>query len=113
MELMCDRVAIINNGKILGVKAIKDMLSDASGMVINRFKVKPIDKALELLKPKYNDLIKAVEAEFIDMAVDGDQIPEITGLLVSNGIGIFGVSKVEKSLEEAFMNITGGGNEIA
>jgi ABC-2 type transport system ATP-binding protein len=113
MELMCDRVAIINNGKLLGIKPIRELLENATGTVNHRFAVKPIDKALELLKPLYGELIKATTADYIDITVEEENVPQITALLATNGIGIFGVNKIEVSLEEAFLNITGGGNSIA
>jgi ABC-2 type transport system ATP-binding protein len=113
MELMCDRVAIINNGKILGVKTVKELLNQASGAVVNRFMVKPIEKAMELLSSKYGDLVKNSTSEYIDIEVEGDAISEITTLLVTQGVAISGISKIETSLEDAFMNITGGGHHIA
>lgn len=113
MELMCDRVAIINNGKILGVRTVKELLTQASGKILHRFMVKPIDKAMELLREKYGALIKNSTAEFIDLEVEGDMVSEITTLLAIQGIAISGVNKIETSLEDAFLNITGGGNHIA
>ena len=113
MELMCDRVAIINNGKILGVKPIKDIITESSGSAVHRFNVKPVQKALEILTPLYADQISDSNEEYIEMSVEEEQVPEITTLLATKGIGIFGVNKVEASLEEAFMNITGGGSAIA
>lgn len=113
MELMCDRVAIINNGKILGVKTVKELLTQANGAAVHRFSVKPVEKALELIKDKYEKMIKNSTAEYIDIEVDGDSVSEITTLLATHGIAISGVSKIETSLEDAFMNITGGGNHIA
>lgn len=113
MELMCDRVAIINNGKILGVKTVKDLLNQASGTIVHRFMVKPVEKAKELLNEKYGALIKNSTEEFIDIEVEGDTVSEITTMLAIQGIAISGVNKIETSLEDAFMNITGGGNHIA
>ncbi len=113
MELMCDRVAIINNGKILGVKTLKDLITQANGTVSHRFMVKPVEKALELLQDKYKDSIKNSTAEYVDIEVEGDSVSEITTMLATHGIAISGVSKIETSLEEAFMNITGGGHHIA
>jgi ABC-2 type transport system ATP-binding protein len=113
MELMCDRVAIINNGKILGVKTVKELLTQASGTIVHRFMVKPIEKAIELLSTKYGDSIKNSTAEYIDVEVEGDAVSEITTMLATQGVAISGVSKIETSLEDAFMNITGGGNHIA
>lgn len=113
MELMCDRVAIINRGEILGVKTVKELISQASGTVVHRFMVKPVDKAKELLSEKYGKLIKDATDEYIDIEVEGDTVSEITTLLATQGIAISGVNKLETSLEDAFMNITGGGNHIA
>lgn len=113
MELMCDRVAIINNGKLLGIKLIKDLISEVSGRTSYRFETKQADKAEELLTPMYKETIKNKTAEYIELEIEEDKVPEITTLLATNGIGIFGVKKVEASLEDAFMNITGGGNSIA
>lgn len=113
MELMCDKVAIINNGELMGVKTVTDIIAESSDKIINRFLVKPVDKALEILRPKYNDIIKETSAEYIDIEVDGEKVSEITVLLAKNGIGILGVQKKETSFEEAFINITGGGNNIA
>lgn len=113
MELMCDRVAIINNGKILGVRTVKELLTQTSGKILHRFMVKPIEKAMELLREKYGTLIKNSTAEYIDLEVEGDTVSEITTLLAIQGIAISGVNKIETSLEDAFLNITGGGNHIA
>ncbi len=113
MELMCDRVAIINKGEILGVKTVEELLTQANGKIVHRFIVKPVDKALELLKEAFGSLIKSSSQEYIDIEVEGDSVAEITTLLATQGIAISGVSKIETSLEDAFINITGGGNHIA
>ena len=113
MELMCDRIAIINRGEILGVKTVKELISQASGTIVHRFMVKPVDKAKELLSEKYGKLVKDSTDEYIDIEVEGDTVSEITTLLATQGIAISGVNKLETSLEDAFMNITGGGNHIA
>lgn len=113
MELMCDRIGIINNGKLLGVKTIEEMQSQASGgITVYRFTVKPVEKALELARVEYSEKIKAITEDHIDIAVDSDDVMRINALFAANAIGITGVAKIETSLEDAFMNITGGGNII-
>ena len=113
MELMCDRVGIINNGKLLGVKTIEEMQAQASGgITVFRFTVKPVDKALELVRVSFSDKIKAFTEDHIDIAVESDDVIKINLLFATNAIGIVGVEKLETSLEDAFMNITGGGNTI-
>jgi ABC-2 type transport system ATP-binding protein len=112
MELMCDRVGIINNGKLLGVKPINELLASANGKTVFRFVTKQAQKANEILEGEYKDIIKAVTPNFIDLEIEEDTVPKINTLLATNEIAIFGVNKIEASLEDAFINITGGGNEI-
>jgi len=113
MELMCDRVGIINNGKLLGVKTIGEMQSLANGgITVYRFIVRPIEKALDLAGISYSERIKSHTNNHIDIAVEVEDVIKINALFASNGIGILGVAKIETSLEDAFMNITGGGNSI-
>ena len=113
MELMCDRVGIINNGKLLYVKPIKELIEDATGAPVHRFFVEPATRALELLKPNYEKLIRAVFVDAVDIAVERKDVPPIAKLLVSNDISLYSIFKLENSLEDAFISITGGGNPIA
>jgi ABC-2 type transport system ATP-binding protein len=113
MELMCDRVGIINNGKLIGVKTIEEMQTQASGgKTVYRFTVKPVEKALELVRNEYSEKIKSVTEDHIDIEVNEDDVMKINSLFAANTIGIAGVAKIETSLEDAFMDITGGGNII-
>jgi ABC-2 type transport system ATP-binding protein len=113
MEQMCDRVAIITTGEILGVKPIQEFLDEATGKACFRFKVKPVDTAVKLLGEAYWKLVKGSTPESFDLAVGEDKIPEIITRLAADGTQIYGVAKVESSLEEAFIALTGGGNSIA
>jgi len=113
MELMCDRVGIINNGKLLYVKPIKELIEDATGAPVHRFFVEPATRALELLKPNYEKLIRAAFVDAVDIAVERKDVPPIAKLLVSNDISLYSIFKLENSLEDAFISITGGGNPIA
>lgn len=112
MELMCDRVGIINNGKLIGVKPIGELLATAGGKTSYRFSTKQAEKAKEILSAEHSKIIMGVTDSYIELEIDEEKVPEITTILATNGIGIFGVNKVEVSLEDAFINITGGGNEI-
>lgn len=113
MELMCDKVGIINNGKLLGVMTVQELIDKVSGSSAYRFNVKPADQAAVLLKQNFSDKIKYIGSDYIDLSINEEEVPQVSAYLVSNNIGIFGVSKVEVSFEDAFISITGGGNNIA
>ena len=111
MELMCDRVGIIQNGKLVRIQDMKEMLEDETDSVI-ALTVTPIEKAkayLESLSSKYKPEINDKEIEIIENI---ENVPELVEKLVDQGIKIYGVRKVQQSLEEKFLEMTGG-NEIA
>ncbi len=113
MELMCDRVGIISHGRLLDVMTIEEMQRKAGGgSSVYRFSVKPLDKALDLIRKSYPERIKTFTESTIDIMVESDDVVKINSLLAANAIGIAGVEKIETSLEDAFMDITGGGNTI-
>ncbi|MCB2298778.1 ABC transporter ATP-binding protein [Clostridium tagluense] len=111
MELMCDRVGILQNGKLVKVQDMKEMLEDENDSVI-ALTVTPIEKAkiyLENLNIKYKPEIKDTEIEILENV---ENIPELVEKLVGQGIKIYGIHKVQQSLESKFLEMTGG-NEIA
>lgn len=113
MELMCDTVGIINNGKLIGVKPIKQIIDEATVKQGYMLTVKPVEGAVKLINGKYPNIIKQTGQDFIELDIGEDKLQEISTLLVTNGIGITGINKQEGSLEDAFIAITGGGNDIA
>ena len=111
MELMCDRVGIIQNGKLVGIQDMREMLDDVDDSVIALI-VTPIEKAktyLESLNSKYKPQINDKEIKINETI---ENIPELVEKLVGQGIKIYSVSKVQQSLENKFLEMTGG-NEIA
>lgn len=120
MELMCDRVAIIDRGAVLDVKPIADILHMASKQEAYRFEVNPenIEKAAELAAELFGKDAMYGGGQFTDdhsvqLTIRKAQIPDFNRLLVENGIAVFGISQMENSLEDAFIAITGGGISIA
>ena len=111
MELMCDRVGIIQNGKLVKIQNMKEMLEDETDSVI-ALTVTPIEEAktyLESLSSAYKPEIKANE---IEIRENIENVPELVEKLVSQEIKIYSIHKVQQSLEEKFLEMTGG-NEIA
>lgn len=111
MELMCDRVGIVQNGKLVRIQDMKEMLEDETNSVI-ALDVMPIESAktyLESLSSKYKPEIKDKEIEIIENI---ENIPELVEKLVNKGIKIYGIRRVQQSLEGKFLEMTGG-NEIA
>lgn len=113
MQLMCDRVGIINNGKLLGVKPIHQLMKDAAGGTFYRFYTKQSELASSVIDSDLSDKISASTDNYIELEIEESDVPKFNKLFVNGGIDIFGISKIESSLEDAFIAITGGGNLIA
>lgn len=112
MELMCDRVGIIANGKMLGVYTIEEMIS-ASKIGTNEFMLDVDDagKASSLLSG-YTFTI--TDENRIDVALPEENaretIAKINKTLVENGIALYTVApKENKKLEDVFIEMTQSG----
>lgn len=106
MELMCDRVAIIQNGKLIDVRTIR---GEHAAKVNNRVVIE-VDRpqgALEVLQAAgrsgelEGDNALTVEA-------DKENTAAINASLVSAGIKVYGIRAHVKTLEDQFLEVTGG-----
>lgn len=122
MELMCDRVAIIDKGTIIDVKPIEEILHMAARKETYRFELdsSQFEQAKQVVSSAYeeDDIVSGSELiengrATLSVAVPSDKIPEINKLLVENNIAVYAIGRVENSLEDAFIEITGGGISIA
>lgn len=111
MQLLCDRVGIINNGKLISVCTMEELEKMNSS---SRYSIKVSDagKAEELLKG--NEKVSGIEVQdnTIKAGIEEEDIASVVRLLVTGGVDISEVRKNESSLEEVFLKVTGGGIDI-
>ena len=108
MEMMCDRVAILQKGKLVGVHNISDMADDERTQV--RFEVDRPDLAIQILQAiMAGDEITA-DQRHVQISIAKAHIPEISRKLMEAGIDVYGVNTIKKTLEDKFMEVTGGEN---
>ena len=111
MQQMCDTVCIINAGQILRTSSIEELMQ-RSGSGVYRYTVRPMEAAVELLRANIPDRIVDIASEHIDLSVSEEEIPTVNRRLRERDVAIYGLSVVGTSLEQSFMDITGGGNVI-
>jgi ABC-2 type transport system ATP-binding protein len=107
MELMCDRIGIIQKGKLIGVQTVNDFINGQQELMI-RFQVNDIERALQLLKEQFQHHTFSVNADFIEVSLEKDEIPLVNKVLVTNNINVYGIYQNAKSLEDKFLEVTGG-----
>ena len=104
MELMCDRIAVIQNGKLIDVRTRDIELSTATVYAIE---ATPIDQFIPLLEAA--ELTFIVKEKQIEIEISKDQIPNIIAKAVASNISIYSVQPMQKTLEDQFLEMTGGG----
>lgn len=112
MQMMCDRVGIIHKGKLIEVKTIEELTTLSSGAVIYRILTPQKDIAVSLIKKAFEKNLSSSGTDYLDLEIDSDQLQRIIRLLSMNEVPILGVNKLESSLEDAFIKLTGGGITI-
>lgn len=121
MELMCDRVAIINNGSLISIDSVENMLQAVAGdHIVYSYNVSNFEKAKNIITG-INEEYKIQMADnnhfevYLPLEDNKSIAATITASLVTNGIEVYSViPKESQKLEDAFIEITsGGGNQIA
>jgi ABC-2 type transport system ATP-binding protein len=108
VEQMCDRVAIIHRGRTLATGPVRELLEgSARGRV--RFSVRPVERALEVLADlPAVELPKLESANAVSASLSGEAVPASVAALVGAHVEVFGVERLTSSLEEVFLEVTGG-----
>jgi len=109
MELMCDRVAIIQSGKLIDVRSIRHEAEAASTVSNVLFEVDKPDEALRLMANAHPGVPGQNGVTFM---VDRDTIAAINTELVNAGLKVYGIRILNKSLEDQFLEMTGGENIV-
>ena len=106
MQTMCDKIAMIQNGKIIKVSDIDSLLAkDKDGKIECLVKVKDTEKAVELIKKNITQDV-TVEDKYIVAKIMKDEISKINKLLVSNDVDVESILEKESSLEDIFFDTT-------
>ncbi|PDY47061.1 ABC transporter ATP-binding protein [Bacillus pseudomycoides] len=101
VELMCDRVIIIQHGKYVATQNIKQ--AESLEMETIHIRVDDVKQAADLLT--YDVLIQDNE---LILTLENEEIPNVIRTLTEKGIRIYRVYEERKTLEEKFLELTGG-----
>ena len=107
MELMCDRIYIIDNGIIIGEKTI-DQVQEASDEDIYSYAFATSDNEKVLEYFKSLDANCDRENGSITVVMKRDQIPDIIRTLVKMDLDIYAVNQSHRTLEQDFISMTTG-----
>ena len=106
MQQMCDRVAVLDNGKIVKIEQITNSKEEKIETIELRIKDKT--KAIKILKEKFEVDAKE-EKDSLLVTIQTEKVPEVVRELAIEDIGIKAVIPREHNLEEIFFDATEGG----
>ena len=105
MEMMCDRIAIIQDGKLVDVQQIHDFVQGSERVFA--FELDDQEKALQVIRSK-NPNIKTEQTDSsLVVTLKKDQVPVVVKTLVESQINIYGIQEITKTLEDRFLEVTG------
>lgn len=104
LQLMCDVIGLINNGKLIEYKT----MSDIEAMVESKQKIQLLcnypNYSAQLLKEKYNINSKVIGNSIIFNLKERNIAP-VVSYLVHKKIKIYSIKKIQKSLEELYFEL--------
>jgi ABC-2 type transport system ATP-binding protein len=106
VEQVCDRVAIVHQGKLILEGAVKDLQKQEAHIQLD---VSPIEQAQTLLQERYPTTRKD---NLLRVKAERSEIPNMIAWLVSQKVEVFGVAEMRQSLEELFLKVTNTGKEV-
>nr|WP_144922997.1 ABC transporter ATP-binding protein [Paenibacillus bovis] len=105
MEMMCDRIAIIQQGKLIDVQGVRT--SETTDKRMYSFQVNDVEKAQQVLIK--NGFAVQQNNTILELELQHEQVPKIIKLLVDKNLLIYEVKMIQKSLEDRFLEITSAG----
>src|SRR5216684_4296495 len=103
VELMCDRVAIIHKGQLLREGSVKDLISSRREM---EFRVGDVARAAAIVEAK--GLTFRADTDRLWVSMDENDAPALVAALAEAGVAVFHAQRHAESLEEMFLEATGG-----
>lgn len=112
MELMCDRVAVIQNGKLVDVRQVRDMVAPSEGAVEVSFVAEPAELAAKVAAEAMPDAPLAAQPGGFTVSVAYEDIPGLVRALAMADVRVYGVKAASKTLEDQFLEMTRGGQIV-
>ncbi|KQY56818.1 ABC transporter ATP-binding protein [Nocardioides sp. Root140] len=102
VQEICDRVGVINKGRLLRESTVADLRGGAS-LVVRGF---PVDATLAVAMEVAGEDAVHLDGEDVLLDVAPDRAPGLTRALVSRGVDVHRIGSTERTLESVFFEMT-------
>ncbi|MCL4516209.1 MAG: ABC transporter ATP-binding protein [Firmicutes bacterium] len=107
VEQLCDRVAIVDHGKTVAAGKVEELLKQSPNVV--RLRLEPQGDAGKFLRKIPGVAAVEEDGKFLRLRLAGAEVPGLVAECVTGGFSVFEVGPERDTLEEYFLDITGGG----
>jgi ABC-2 type transport system ATP-binding protein len=109
VEQVCDRVAIVDHGRVVATGTLEDLLSNEVGV---RMRIAGLDAEATAALGSFGSITEVGGWISIN-GVLPDTVPDVVAEVVRRGGRVYAVEPRHQSLEERFMDLLGGNPEVA
>jgi ABC-2 type transport system ATP-binding protein len=106
MEMMCDRIAIIQHGKLVDIQKVHDFQQESKQKYFFEVELKSVEGV-----KNFNFSYEKVENGIV-IEMEKEEVPDMIQLFIEKEIRIFEVRPIAKSLEERFLEVTSEGEKV-
>jgi ABC-2 type transport system ATP-binding protein len=104
MEMMCDRIGIIQNGRLIDVQLVEEFVQ--ADELFYELEVVPSERAISLIQTNYPAVQVTPSRNGISAELKKEDIPAVVKLFVEADIQIFAIKEMAKTLEDRFLEVT-------
>lgn len=104
MQQLCDRVAFMVDGEVKAVKTMEEVNYGVDKLKKYSIECSDVDKAFELVKS--SGVAVSREGGNLIVRAGHTEIAGIAAMLVANGIGLYGIVKLKRRLEDLYKEMS-------
>ena len=105
VEQICDRIGVIMKGRLVAERTMAELRSGGGGLLV---RVEPLEDAARMAEGLPEVEEASVVDEMLRLTADAGRAAEINAGLVNAGLRVSELRPLERSLEEMFLELTGG-----
>ena len=104
MEMMCDRIGIIQKGKLIDVQLVEDFVHGSEQTY--ELEASPKEKAMACIEKRNSNIKVQITSRGVSAPLIKEEIPLVVKDMVAAGIQIYGIKEITKTLEDRFLEVT-------
>jgi len=107
VQQMCDKVAIINRGKLMLRGKVDEILS---GSDVFELEISDPEKAAAVVASFAGAELVSIDGNCLSVKLDSERSSDLNRALVEAGVGVAELRRARRSLEDVYMSLSGTGN---